>query len=333
MLRRRGKSFEIVAGHITESTALERAADAARAAYGAAALRNARALRIGEAFKGMGDFAVSNDVLCKRLGIHVDEIPVAALAAKAAAVKPGQIDAEMKADADRFRLDLDAEVHRRSVRVGLGLREYLEEGRYDAFSMNFQAFDSDEEPIDTVPFLEASKAMARGVGYAGEGDALTAALVGALSRAFGKATFCEVFCPDWRGNALFLSHMGEINPEVAASKPVLREKDYPFSPALNPAFLACGVAPGPAVFVNLAPGPNDAFELIVAPVEVLAETRLNPNLEEWVRAWIRPRRGIAEFLEAYSRLGGTHHSALVLGERVEAVRTFGLFAGLPCHVL
>jgi hypothetical protein len=32
-----------------------------------------------------------------------------------------------------------------------------------------------------MPFLEFSKAMERGIGYAGEGDALTAVLVGALA--------------------------------------------------------------------------------------------------------------------------------------------------------
>src|SRR5690606_33566174 len=105
------------------------------------------------------------------------------------------------------------DVHRRSVRSGLALRKCLADGNYTAFSMNFLEFQSADGPMDTVPFLEISKAMARGYGYAGEGDVLTASLMGALNKAFGKTTFTEIFCPDWEGDALFLSHMGEVNPE------------------------------------------------------------------------------------------------------------------------
>ena len=62
----------------------------------------------------------------------------------------------------------------------LGMRHFLEAGKFTAFSANFQAFDRADGPVDTVPFLEISKAMSRGIGYAGEGDVLTAALVGGL---------------------------------------------------------------------------------------------------------------------------------------------------------
>jgi L-arabinose isomerase len=37
---------------------------------------------------------------------------------------------------------------------------------------------------------------------------------------------------------------------------------------------------------------------------------------------------VAQFLEAYSRAGGTHHSALVLGDRAEAIAAFGRQCGI-----
>jgi L-arabinose isomerase len=171
--------------------------------------------------------------------------------------------------------------------------------------------------------------MARGLGYAGEGDVLTAALVGALQRAFGATTFTEVFCPDWAGDSLFLSHMGEINPDVAGDRPRLTVRPFFSGRAQPPAKLTCAVRPGPAVLVNLAPGPHDTFGLLVAPVAVLDESpALDPEMRATVRAWVRPAGGVAPFLEAYSRAGGTHHSALVLGPRAEALTAFGRFAGL-----
>ena len=332
MLRRKGVPFEIVAGHVTQSNVLKRAADIARASYAARTLRDTRALRIGETFKGMGDFAVPEQVLRKALGICVDKVKPEVLAAAVEGISDAEVEDEIRRDRDRFAVDLAEDAHRRSVRVGLGLRRFLEDGNYTAFSMNFLAFNSSEGPVDTVPFLEASKAMARGLGYAGEGDVLTASLVGALNRAFGKTTFTEIFCPDWKGGSLFLSHMGEINPEVAADKPRLCEKDFPWTSVQNPAVITCSPAPGPAVLVNLAPGPDDTFSLIIAPVEVLSDT-INPALYDSVRGWIRPSGPLETFLEQYSRFGGTHHSALVLGDRTEAIAAFASFAGIQRQII
>jgi L-arabinose isomerase len=272
-------------------------------------------------FPGMGDFAVSDDVLRRVLGVTVENIEPAGLADAVNAVSEDAVAAEIAADRKQFRVECDEAVHARSVRIGLGLRRFLDAGGFGAFSMNFLAFEDSTGPVNTVPFLECCKAMARGLGYAGEGDALTAALVGSLSQGFGATTFTEIFCADWAGQSLFLSHMGEINPAVAAAQPLLYEKEYPFSPALNPATLACAPRPGRATLVNLAPGPDDTFRLITAPVEALADGT-HPDLKRWVRGWIRPATSLARFLEEFSHLGGTHHSALMFGEHVEALAAF-----------
>ncbi len=332
MLRRRGKPFKIVAGHVTESSVMARAAGIAGAAYGAWCFKNTKALRVGEAFKGMGDFSVDERTLRDALGISVEQIRCEDLEGEVEAVTQEETKEEIARDRERFVCDLPAEVHARSVRIGLGLRRKLEAGEYSAFSMNFLAFDKSDGVLNAVPFLEASKAMARGTGYAGEGDVLTAALVGALSRALGRTTFTEIFCPDWNGNSLFLSHMGEVNPDIAGEKPRLVEKPFPFTPAQNPAVLACAPKPGPAVFVNLAPGPDDTFTLIAAPVEMLGDTTTD-GMRDAIRGWMRPLCGVEAFLQEYSRHGGTHHSALVLGEKKEAVEALAGFLGMGCTII
>ncbi|MCX6900439.1 MAG: hypothetical protein NT105_17300 [Verrucomicrobia bacterium] len=332
MLRRLGKPYRIVAGHLDDSSVIERCAAAVRAARAAQRLRSMRVLRIGGMFPGMGDFAVSDGVLQKVLGITVENIEPAGLADAVNAVGEDTVTAEIAADRKQFRVECDEAVHARSVRIGLGLRRFLERSDFGAFSLNFFAFKESTGPVNSVPFLECCKAMACGTGYAGEGDALTAALVGALLQGFGATTFTEIFCADWAGQSLFLSHMGEINPAVAAAQPLLHEKDYPFTPALNPATLACAPRPGHATLVNLAPGPSDSFRLITAPVEVLADGT-HPGFKQWVRGWIRPALPLARFLEEYSHLGGTHHSALMFGDHVEALAAFAAFLKIEhCNI-
>ena len=329
VLRRRGRAYEVISGH----DILDRAADHARAALAACELRNTRALRVGPTFSGMGDFQVDESLL----GIRTESIDIASLDQAVSAISDETVEREMASDRERYDCALSEIAHERAVRVGLGLRAILEQGEFSAFSVNFQAFDRPDRPACTMPFLEIAKAMGRGLGYAGEGDLLSAGLVGALARAFGAVTFTEIFCADWEGDSLFLSHMGEISPSVAAATPRLLEKPSRFIDGHAPAVLTCGIKPGPAVLVNLAPGPDDSFALILAPVDVLPEVDLHPKMADGIRGWIRPscgegdHRGVRNFLEGYSRAGGTHHKALVLGEQAEALAAFGRMAG--CEVV
>lgn len=324
VLRRLGKPYRVVAGHLDDAGLVPRCVEVVRAARAAKCLRSIRALRIGGVFAGMGDFAVSDKALSKTLGITVEDIELGDLADSITTDDESAVFAEIATDRKRFRVDCASAVHERSVRVGLGLRKYLDRGGYGAFSLNFLAFQDSTGPVATVPFLECCKSMARGLGYAGEGDVLTAALVGALLQGFGATTFTEIFCADWAGQSLFLSHMGEINCAETAAQPLLYEKEFPFTPALNPATLACAPRPGPATFVNLAPGPDDSFRLITAPVEVLADGT-HPDLDRWVRGWIRPAVPLPRFLEEFSHLGGTHHSALMFGDHCAAMADFSSF--------
>lgn len=332
MLRRRGKEYAVVAGHLGDTKTLDRACAVVRGAHATFLLASSRVLRIGPTFPGMGDFHVEPSILAEVLGIQVDEIQPEDLLDAIEAVNEERILAELHDDAGCFQVDASREVHWRSLAIGLGLRDYVEANSYDAFSMNFLAFQDDSGPLSTVPFLECCKAMARGLGYAGEGDALTAALVGVLSTAIGPTTFTEMFCPDWEGGTVFLSHMGEFNPAVAADRPRLYEKEFPFTPAQNPAAIACAPQPGEAVLVNLAPGPNNTFGLICAPVTVMGDGT-HPDYVDWIRGWIRPCVPLPDFLESYSRHGGTHHCALVYGDCLDALTAFATFSGLTYAVI
>lgn len=328
MLRRHEKPFCIVAGHLDNSPVLARAAMLARAAAASHLLRSMRVLRLGESFRGMGDFAVAESVLKEKLGVSVKTVDPSILEPWISNISASEIAAEAERDHAVYTVEASAEVHQRSLRVGLGLRALLEEEHYGAFSANFLAFNNPDGLVDNVPFLEASKAMARGLGYAGEGDVLTAALVGALNRAFGRVNFTEIFCPDWEGGTIFLSHMGEFNPACAGARARLIEKPFPFTAAQNPAILTAPPLPGPAVLVNLNPGPQNTFSLILAPVDVLGEAT-HPAMQDVVRGWFRPSCPMEDFLERYSTLGGTHHSALVHGGSVEALAAFATFTGIP----
>lgn len=326
LLLRNGKPFVIEAGHWSKSDVLKRVARRVVGARMAMAMRSARVGRIGDPFVGMGDFAVPPTVLKSALGVTTVLENGQTIKKLMATIRPDAIQAEMQADRKRFTMTkLSAEAHKRSVHVGLAVRRWMNAERLTAFTVNFMAVTR-KAGIPIVPFLEAGKAMARGFGYAGEGDVLTAAMTGALLAAYPETTFTEMFCPDWKGNTVFLSHMGEVNISLLAGRVRLEEMDYKFSDAENPVRALGCLRGGPAVFVNLTPLAGNKFRLILSNV-TMQTVRGQDRMKDWIHGWFRPSMPVADFLAAYSRAGGTHHAALVYGRAGAEIADFAAFMG------
>ena len=333
MLRRHERPYLLAVGHVDDPAFVAHVVTAARAAQATRAMRTMRVLVLGDPFPGMGDFVAPEKVMRTGLGIESHWVTVDALAQAAAQVPEEEVAAECAADAERFDLgEVSAEVLARTNRVGLGLRGMIDEVHAGAFSFNFASFTG-ESGVGTVPFLEASKAMARGLGYAGEADALTAGLVGALGRAGCRVTFTEMFCPDWTEGTVFMSHMGECNLALACGDTKLVEKEYAFSTVGNPAVAIPKLEPGAATLVNLAPGPHGSFDLIAARVEVLDRGPV-PGFPDVPHFWLRPTdRDLRGFLQRYSELGGTHHLAMCMGDEVELAGRMAQMLGIGFAVV
>ncbi|MBU8902039.1 MAG: hypothetical protein KOO69_04815 [Victivallales bacterium] len=309
LLIRNGKNFMIEAGHWQESDVIDRTLTHLKACRMSSAMRKAQVGIIGKPFAGMGDFAIAFDVLKKTIGMDVISLDSEKLKTLLADVSDEAIDAEIQSNIESFVSgEYSEQAMRDTALSSLVVRNWLNSEKLDAFTVNFlnitKAFG-----IPVMPFLEASKAMTEGKGYAGEGDVLTAALVATLATAFPETTFSEMFCPDWKGNKIFLSHMGEINTDLCAKKPILCERPFPYTDAGNPVFVAGCLKPGAAYLINIAPGPNETYTLIVAPIEV-CDTQGKEELKDSIRGWFEPTMPIADFLTAYSKLGGTHHLAI-----------------------
>ena len=322
LLIRRSKKFIIEAGHIDESDVIDRLICHIKGAQIARKIKHSHVGRIGEPFAGMGDFIVDSSVLEKETGIKTGIFHPEQIANYLAEITDAEVTAEIDIDKNRFDLSrVSPNAHALSVRTGLALRRWINEEKLSAFTINFQHITLAHK-LPVMPFLEICKAMSRGIGYAGEGDALTASLVGSLASVLGNVSFTEMFCPDWKNNIIFLSHMGEINIDLTEDMPVLIEKEWDFTDAQAPVYPSACFKKGEAVFVNLAPGPNDTFTLILSPVEMVKE--LYPeNMGDGIRGWMKPCMAIGDFLKAYSEAGGTHHAAIVYGQMIDVLKSFG----------
>lgn len=320
LLRRNHVPYEVFAGHYLESDVIRNAAQAAKGAMMAARMKQCRVGRIGEPFTGMGDFRLPDEVLQESTGISIIDYDFNESLKLLGSITEAEIKEEWDNDCRRFDCrDLTYDVYAESARVNLAVRKWIGNNKLDAFTVNFMA--TDENPaLPRMPFMETCKAMENGIGYAGEGDVLTASFTAALMNGYEETTFAEMFCPDWKGNTVFLSHMGEYNLRVCAGKPLLTELDFPYTSAGNPAALYGCMKEGRAAFVNLNPLSEGRFVLIMAAGTMVEMTETAPEFEKTVRGWFRPDIPVAEFLSAYSKAGGGHHGAIVYHAGETALR-------------
>jgi len=328
VLSRAGRGFELIAGHPSDSKFRERLIRCIRAAAGARVLQTARVGRIGEPFEGMLDFSFDPAVLQGRLGFETVEIAPADFAQFAAKVSQEHVDeflqwANAEFDVDK---DLSGDEFETSARWGLALENVVEEHRLDAVTMNFVALSAAR--AGTMPFLGASRLMARGIGYAGESDVLTAALVAAVARTSGPVTFTEMFCPDHERSEVLLSHMGECNYALANPKCRVRlvAKEFAFGDCARPAVPIFQLRPGTVTLASLTEWPAEGFRLIATVGEVV-DAPEHPNLDSpYTR--LSFGRDLGGFLEDYSRVGGTHHLVLAYGDLREDLGALARFCGI-----
>lgn len=331
LLRRRGKDYSIFVGHYKESNVVTRVVDAARAIKAAASIKGMKVGQIGGSFAGMGDFLASDEAMA-RLGIDKVECDGAELAALRDSITEEEIRSEYAKDSAENGADaVTYEEYAYAERVGLAIRKWIANNDLGAFTMTFLSAGK-IGGFDTMPFSESSKAMARGIGYAGEGDVLTAALVGALSKTFDKVNFTEMFCPDWKGNSIYMSHMGESNLKLLESRKTVI-KPFPYADGQDPTCILGHMVAGQACVFNLLPNADGWFDVVIAQGDMLQLPASIENLPTSMNGWFKPTIPVAEFLEKYSELGGTHHSALVYGVDARSLALFAKTLGMKYTII
>jgi len=323
VLVRSGVPFEYVTSHRNDPDGLKDLGDFFAAAAAAAALRRARVGLLGYPFPGMGDFAVDTTDLAATLGcqwmpLSIEQYIQRAEQAPAGAVESLRAEYRRAYDVadDLTDDDLDA-----TVRAELSLRGLVEENGLDAVTYQFLAFGDDERTV-TVPFVAASRLMAEGVGFGGEGDMVGAVGTWLLGRLRSPASFSEIFTTDFGGNGLLMSHMGEANVAmarrdrkvalVARPKPITRTRARQLA-------LATSFEPGPATLCALVRGPGQRWRLIASSMEIAdygpIESMAAPHFK------LLPARGdVRDWLTAYAKAGGPHHNAVCFGDATRRIR-------------
>ena len=206
LLKRNGKPYYLCVGHALHSEVVSEVVGMCRAAAVKKAFQTEKVGSVGGSFTGMGDFLVSDERYKNDIGVEVQYMTTEVVKEYLPKVTEEEIDAELAYDAAHYDSDITFQAeYREATRSGLAVRKWMQDNGLHAATVNFLTLDICGLP--KMPFIECCKIMERGQGYAGEGDVLTAGLVGALLQVYPNTTFTEMFCPDWEQDVILLSHM------------------------------------------------------------------------------------------------------------------------------
>ena len=329
-LRRARKT---VVGHWADPAVAARLGWWTRAAAG---WREAHHLRVARFGDNMREVAVTDGDKVQaqaRFGFSVNGYGVADLAGRVAAVAEADVDRLVAAyDASydvvsslRPAGERRAEL-RVAARIEAGLRAFLEDGGFGAFTDTFE----DLGDLRQLPGIGVQRLMAEGYGFGAEGDWKAAALVRILKVMAeglpGGTSFMEDYTyhlgdpvPEVLG-----AHMLEVCPSIAAGRPSCEIHPLSIGGRPDPVRLVFDAAPGSAIILGLA-DLGDRFRLIASEVEVVAPDAPLPRLPVARAVW-RPKPDLATAAESWLTAGGPHHTAMTTSLPLEPLLDFAEIA-------
>jgi L-arabinose isomerase len=326
---RAGKRFAVLTDDWKSSGFKADVARWARAAAAVTAWKKLKVAIFGYAMNEMGDIRVDESALVRSLGPAIISVAQGDLYRGMWEVTDAEISEVVNYENEHFEIDprlSDAE-RTDHARMQVAIQKILDERGYGAYTAHFDAIGEDGR-FTRLPLAAASTLMARGYGYAAEGDVLTACLVYAGHKLIGDAHFTEMYAMDFPSDSVLMSHMGEGNWKVARTdRPVrLIKRPLGIGRLDDPPTFLFQYQPGPATLATLVSLEGTRFRLVVAEGENLDSQEL-PALE-MPYGQFRPASGLRACLNGWLAAGGPHHEVMNLGHHAADWKAFCQLAGI-----
>lgn len=215
-----------------------------------------------------------------------------------------------------------------AARIELGLRAFLEEGKFKGFTDTFE----DLHGMEQLPGIAVQRLMADGYGFGGEGDWKTAALVRAMkvmgSGLPGGNSFMEDYTYHFDpANRLVLgAHMLEICSSIANGKPSCEIHPLGIGGKADPVRLVFNVGGGPAINASVIDMGN-RFRLLVNEVDAVEPLHELPKLPVARVLW-KPLPDMRTGCAAWIQAGGAHHTCYSQNLNAAHMQDFADMAGI-----
>ncbi|HYK67285.1 MAG TPA: L-arabinose isomerase [Streptosporangiaceae bacterium] len=325
---------KVVVGHASDARVQKAVGVWARAAVGNAVLRSLRLARFGDNMRQVAVTEGDKTEAEIRFGVSVNTWSVNDLVERVDAVPEGDVDALVQEYRERYdvmpELRSDGERHeslRYGARIEAGLRSFLADGAFGAFTTNFE----DLGGLRQLPGLGVQRLTADGYGFGPEGDWKTAILV-KVAKVMGYglpggASLMEDYTYDLTpGRELVLgAHMLEVCPSLTTARPRLDIHPLGIGGREDPVRLVFEADPGPGLVVAMS-DMRDRFRLVANVVNVLPAPQQLPRLPVGHAVW-RPEPDLPTSAAAWLLAGAAHHTVMTTALGIEAFEDLARMSG------
>ena len=330
---RLGVTRTTVVGHANNPAVAAQIGTWVRAAAGWAATHELKLARFGDNMRYVAVTEGDKTEAELRFGVQVNTWGVNELADAVHASSDASIDALVAEYEDLY--DVAAELRsggerhdslRYGAAIELGLRSFLEEGGFGAFTTSFE----DLGTLRQLPGLAVQRLMADGYGFGAEGDWKTAVLVRAANVMGaglpGGASLMEDYTYDLTpgGELILGAHMLEVCPTLSSARPTLEIHPLGIGGRGDPVRLVFTADAGPAVVVALS-DMRERFRLVANVVDVIEPPHPLPKLPVGRAVW-KPRPDFQTSAAAWLTAGGAHHTVMSTAVGIEVFEAFAEIA-------
>ncbi len=333
-------SRKTVAGHVSDPRTRSRIGSWTRAALATAELATLRVARFGDNMRNVAVTEGDKVEAEAHFGASVNSYPVNELVDVVQRVPDAAVDKLVREYQSAYRLAPElqpgGERHtalRYGARIEAGLRKFLENGGFHAFTTNFE----DLGGLRQLPGLAVQRLMADGYGFGAEGDWKTAVMLRAVKVMAeglpGGTSFMEDYTYDLTTGAerVLGAHMLEVCPSIAEGTPSLEVHPLSIGAREDPVRLRFTAAPGPAVILGIS-DIGSRFRLVANEVDVVAPTAPLPNLPVACAVW-EPKPSWSVATEAWLTAGAPHHTVLSTAIGTETLEDFAEMTGTELLVI
>lgn len=335
MLTRMRLNRKVIVGHWQHSEVSEKIGIWSRAAAAWSDWQGARFARFGDNMRNVAVTEGDKVEAELKFGFSVNTFGVGDLSARIKEVSEKEVDALCEEYADTYRvadnLLKGGSAHqslRYAARMETGLLNFLTEGNYKGFTDTFE----DLHGLSQLPGIAAQRLMAKGYGFAAEGDWKTAALVRAMKIMAtglpGGNSFMEDYTYHFhpKDEMVLGAHMLEICESIADGKPSCEIHPLGIGGKEDPVRLVFNTSAGAAINVSVVDMGN-RFRFVVNEVEAVAPKHKLPKLPVARVLW-RPLPDMKTGCTAWLLAGGAHHTCYSQNLTVEYINDFTEIAGV-----
>jgi L-arabinose isomerase len=332
-LKRTGRTFSVITGHLGDERMLEVVKDHLEAAKTVHNLKNARIGVIGHPYEGMVDLMVDNLSLRDKIGPVVWPIEHEWVAEAAERIRNSEILELINEERLRYSsLEVPSPALEKSFALALALESVVKEHDLDAVAEFDQIWLKDPR-VGVIPSYGSSRLTAMGIPFTCEADVGQAAAMLILQNLTGHATFLENYMMDFKEDVMMLSHDGHGNPALAAAPEEVAVKPSIYYEGVHGygASFEYAYRPGDFTLMSLVPDGKGHWRMVIAEGESLP---MKPRHIVAPQMLFRYAGGsIADYASRWVEAGPSHHMVGAYGRLAETLKRVAAMTGIEAVVV